>query len=697
MRADWADRAVKIVLAAWLLVALAPLPGAGGGNFTVAPPPAWVQPLAAGPDPGGGPRDAGRPISYLLVDEQTRVTGRSTERYSHYAKKVLSTTGIESGSQVEVEFEPSYQRLTLHHIRLLRGGRAINALNPREVRVIEHEDEREQQLFNGTLSAVVILSDVRVGDVIDYAYSILGDNPILGGKFVDTLYLGWPQPVSRLRHRLLMPEGRRLHWRGHQLDLPPATRPLGGEVEYTWERASTAPVESEVAAPGWFDPTPRVEVSEFADWGEVVGWALPLYRAGAPPGSELAAQIERWRADLAGPEARLLAALRFVQDEVRYLGIEMGPHSHLPHPPAQVFNRRFGDCKDKSLLLVTALNALGVEAHVALVDTKARRQLDQVQPSPFAFDHVIVRARLGGTTYWLDPTETLQRGGLPEFYTADFERGLVVREGTRGLEEIPPTPAPAPTLAVKEIFRLESAGGPAALEVMTTYRGIDADAVRAELAEQPLADLAKDYLDDYASLDPAITAEKLPEVSDDPVANTIVIREQYLLPSFGKKPSRRLIPDRIIESLKAPRLSRRSSPLVIPHPVHVSQTIEIRLPEPASIDASAGRVRHDAFDFEYRHGSSGGTILLDYRLQTLRDYIPAEQVASYLEAVEQVKDQGGYELRVGKARGGMPVFSAATLLGGSLGLALVGVGTVTALRRARARRRRGHEYGTEPG
>lgn len=178
----------------------------------------------------------------------------------------------------------------------------------------------------------------------------------------------------------------------------------------------------------------------------------------------------------------MLAVLRFVQDEIRYLGIELGRHSHLPNPPARVLERRFGDCKDKSLLLCTALNALGIEAYPALVNTEAGRTLAERQPSPFAFDHVIVRARLDGKVYWLDATVPQQRGPLSGLPSPEYERALVVRQGSGELEEIPLLSSASPTTSVKDVYTVESYDLPVLLEVITTYREADADAARYEMA-----------------------------------------------------------------------------------------------------------------------------------------------------------------------------------------------------------------------
>ena len=107
-------------------------------------------------------------------------------------------------------------------------------------------------------------------------------------------------------------------------------------------------------------------------------------------------------------------------------------------------SRRFGDCKDKALLLVTLLRALGTEAEPALVNTEARQAIADWLPSPLAFDHVIVRFVFQSRTYWVDATRALQRGTLAHFEDPPFARALVVREGETGLSEIPAPPPAEP-------------------------------------------------------------------------------------------------------------------------------------------------------------------------------------------------------------------------------------------------------------
>src|SRR5262249_9186773 len=177
--------------------------------------------------------------------------------------------------------------------------------------------------------------------------------------------------------------------------------------------------------------------SEFDSWADVVRWALPLYRPSEPLSAELQAQIERWRSSFAQAEDRLIAALAFVQDEVRYTGIELGPYSHQPTPPSIVFGRRFGDCKDKALLLSTVLKRLGIEASPALVNSESRQTIADEQPSPHAFNHVIVVAELDGKRYWFDPTLSPQRGKLAVRYNPSYGFALLIRAGQSDIVSIP--------------------------------------------------------------------------------------------------------------------------------------------------------------------------------------------------------------------------------------------------------------------
>jgi hypothetical protein len=251
------------------------------------------------------------------------VSGVSVERYYHYFQRVDNTAGLDDLSQLRFYFEPSYQQLTIHFVHVLRSGSVIDAFEPSEVKMIQEENELDQQLYNGTNAAVIFVNDIRVGDVVEYAYTVSGDNPVLGGRFADTIYLADSDPIRETFLRLVFPSKRTLAIKNDNLQVEPTRQTIGDDTEYTWYTKNIPAVTSDDSAPDWYDPSPRINLSEFQTWADVVNWALPFYQNSQLNNAELRQQIEEWKKASESPAQRTISALRFVQDEIRYLGIEL--------------------------------------------------------------------------------------------------------------------------------------------------------------------------------------------------------------------------------------------------------------------------------------------------------------------------------------------------------------------------------------
>jgi transglutaminase-like putative cysteine protease len=101
-----------------------------------------------------------------------------------------------------------------------------------------------------------------------------------------------------------------------------------------------------------------------------------------------------------------------VQAEIRYFSVSLGESSHRPSQPGLVLERRYGDCKDKSLLLMSLLKELNIPSRAVLLQSKGRKSLSKSLPSPQLFDHAIVQVTIGGKAFYLDPTRLGQYGKL---------------------------------------------------------------------------------------------------------------------------------------------------------------------------------------------------------------------------------------------------------------------------------------------
>jgi transglutaminase-like putative cysteine protease len=631
-------------------------------QFEVRRAPAWIDSIAV--DVHAAATNARSGIEGLLDDHQIRVAGANVDEYFRRVRQVVSPAGVQNASEVSIDFDPSFQRLVIHDVVVIRGNRRVDELAADEVRIIEKESDADESIYDGQLTALLFLKDVRPGDIIDYSWSLEGSNPLLGGRYADELDFSTRVPTRLMRHRLLWPKGRPLH----------VSKPaqINGDA-WIWQRSNVAANDAEDATPDWYEPSEVVQVTEYGSWSEVAKWADALFKLDGASRGTIAGIADDIRKSNRTHDAQLVAAIRFVQDDIRYLGIEMGRGSHEPRQPAVVMSQRYGDCKDKALFLAALLRALGAEAYPALVNTKLRRHLDDFLPSPFLFDHVITQVIDGGKTYWIDGTLADQGGTLTTIDTPSDERALIVRPQTNALAKI--AVQSHGNINVEEIISSDKQR--MTLEVTSTYTGGDADAMRAELSGQSLADVAKTHLNRYAADHPRIEALGAPSITDDRLRDVIVLRERYAIRDLWTNGSWTYYPRAIEQHLTRPDTLVRSMPLAVDYPRNVTERLIIRGGANAQVEDDDSVVDSPALHYE-QHVARGGDLVITTTLRAVKDAVPVAEVPDHLAALNEMHDALAVTLEPAKKS----VSSRTAELGG--GILILGIVAALAVRRKRS-------------
>jgi len=636
-----------IWLAAWVILAAAVQCRAGEARPDVAPPAKWVVPIPFDPRAKLEDVDPSLETRWILKDRQ--INAQSNESFNHEVRQVLTPAGVDFGSRISINYDPSYQLLTFHWVRIWRGTNSLNRLDPDKIQVNQRGQDTDTLLFNSEKTALLLLEDVRVGDIIDYAYSVQGGNPVFAGSFSGRVEVQARHPVARFTTRLLWPAARHLFVQDHGTDIKyTGVRKDNGLIEFAWSLANVPGLRVEPSLPIWYQPMPWVQLSEFQKWSDVNQLALGLFTNATPLSPELMRKINEWK-HLPDREAQVLAPLRFVQDEIRYLGIEDGASGYKPASPSTVFARRFGDCKDKSFLFATILRALGIEAWPTFVNTKLRQTVFDLHPSAAVFDHVITQVNLDGQSYWLDATANYQRGPLAVRSWPNYGYGLVVRPGTTALTPIAPCPV-LPRTTVSHYFRLGLVDQASTLKVVTIAEGPDADQLRAYYATTTSNEIERANLNYQAKFysDIAPTAPLI--YTDNDQQNKIEVDEFY---SLGKIWSRlpdeafyhcRVFPENIETAMKPPLLSVRTMPLGVAYPEHQFFHAEAFVPNGALVAPDDQTIENPAFYFHRFVSVAGQTVILDYEYRALADAVLPEAVPTYVQQLNAASGLMGYTI-----------------------------------------------------
>jgi lipoprotein NlpI len=590
-------------------------------GFSIAPPPAWVQPATVEPIPADLPT---APVQMALIDRQTRLLPGGSHQYRRSLRLVKASAGLEQAAQIEVEFDPGYQRLVLHELTIVRAGQRLNKLDAAQVKLLHREPQLERQMIDGRMTAALVLDDLRVGDALDFAYSVIGDNPVFGGRFVETDWtLGALGPAALYRYRLLSPAARTIRHQTDDSAVQVSSTVVGSERETVFTRRNAPMFRADPYAPGSVYLKDQLQLSEFADWADVARWADQLFASAAQPGPEVRARAEAIRAAQAEPAQRLRAALDLVQNEVRYFGTEIGANSHQPAAAEQVLRQRFGDCKDKVALLMALARALDLPVQPVLVSTRYQAQVQGMLPSPLAFDHAIAAVTLDGRTLWLDGTRSQQTGEPATRQSVGLGFGLPARDGVAALAALPPA-ADVLRVEAEDVFRFDQPmSGGATLEARETFHGDMAELIRAGRAALPQAEFNRQIASDHLRAYPGLVTDGDAVLAEVPGRNAVTVTQRYRWAEPWRFPRQRQLTlefamTALMAVLRLPDQSPPTQALRIAYPGIYRQTLRLDFPEPVFSKPSAQKLdeAHGLFTLAlaYEGSTSQQTVSAELRL-----------------------------------------------------------------------------------
>ena len=478
----------------------------------IAPAPSWVVSTEI---PSARAERADAPFQMLLSSSQEKIRSDGLEQYVRYAAIPQTTAGLQALGNITVPWNSERTNLTLHKVSIRRDASTIDLLKANEFTVLRRESNLEKAIFDGIRTVVIPAKGLQVGDILDVAFSYTTKASAIGTKPEEVQALTSTLPLAYSERRFLVPDDVAVDWKVSSAIAPAKTVRRNGVTEYQFAQTDVAPAEIPDHTPSRFR-TPLIQISGYREWSEITEQLGPLFDQARrlSPQSMLISEADEIAAASSEPTQRMLAALRLAQDQVRYVALLLGEGAYVPATADETWERKFGDCKGKTALLLGLLDRLGIEAEAVLVSVQNNDRLGEMLPSLILFDHVFVRAKIDGKSYYLDPTDYGQRT-LDEVSGTPFRHGLPLR-GKADLETLPELGPSAPhreaTLVWDGSKGLE---GEVPFEAKLVLRGSAAAEMRAKLAG---ATDNKKFDNELKQLMPGISNDDLEIMNKSPEA-----------------------------------------------------------------------------------------------------------------------------------------------------------------------------------
>jgi hypothetical protein len=319
-------------------------------------------------------------------------------------------------------------------------GGLIKKLNKSDI--IEESPFAVYTLYTDSRLKHFYLSAEKYPYTLEYSYEVRYKSLFFWPEWVPQMDI----PVERSVYTLILPKDLAFRMCKRNLEIEPIEKQSKGKRELVFELAEVPSFEAEknmppetdhrmsvLFAPDQFDlagyPGSTNSWKAFGKW--YASLARKQYELSRQPCSMIADVVK----NCASTEEKVRALYQFLQRKTRYVSMDLGIGGWKPRRAESVLATGYGDCKDLTTLFIAMLNAIGIQAYPALIQTRDEGTVLTDFPSN-QFNHVITCVPLERDTLWLDCTcNYCSFGELP--WQDEGCQALVIMKDTAALVKTP--------------------------------------------------------------------------------------------------------------------------------------------------------------------------------------------------------------------------------------------------------------------
>ena len=293
--------------------------------------------------------------------------------------KLLLTS---EGKQYEEESIPYYETNEIVDIEAnskVPNGKRYKTYKVNDFNTIKTISER--YFYDDSYAVQFNYPEAREGTICNVAYTSVIDNPI----FMPSFYLANYVPIKELNIKLVYDEDVDLLIHEFNIDEPLqfATSKKGGKIikELKLKDIETIDIEGGGRSFQAIVPHIALAISSYEVDGEkkkVMGGLDDLFsnysefigEVNPETEKDFASKVDSITNGIDSEEEKVEAIYSWVKNNIKYIAFEDNMGGFIPRDPQLVFDRKFGDCKDMSSIIVRMLDKAGIKGNFAWTGTR---------------------------------------------------------------------------------------------------------------------------------------------------------------------------------------------------------------------------------------------------------------------------------------------------------------------------------------
>jgi len=399
-----------------------------------------IKPILAEIERAGGLQDHPDANALIIFEEGKTVFEESGEFTSveHSLVKVLTDKGKEMFATRKIPYHRRYTTVKVLLARLIKKDGRVIPVTEEFMKDGTMEETQQMNILEENFRRLsVTFPGLEVGDSLEMIVETEA-KPLVQGHYNDLILFQNVEPILRKDVVIDGPAAKPLRFviRDGQLDFSKEKK--GDRILYRWQTVNQPKIEQELGMVTIVDIALRVVASTFKDWQELSRYGDKLNVGKVDSNEALKAKVAELTRDCRTKEEKILAIFHYISQKVRYMGSSMDLGAFIePHQATYTFEKQYGVCRDKSILMMAMLKEIGVKAYDAMINLS--RKTDPEIPI-ILFEHAICGVVMeDGRIVYMDPTLELS-SSFGETYVGSRYILLMDEQG-KDLIRVPPIPA----------------------------------------------------------------------------------------------------------------------------------------------------------------------------------------------------------------------------------------------------------------
>lgn len=376
------------------------------------------------------------PVTILEQNAEFVYEGTNLQKYTFHQKyRINNQQGADSWNYTSSSWSPWYQKKPVITAKVTNtDGKVYELDQDTVVEVATRSQSRD--IYSDQKKIKAPLPSIGVGSIVEEKIQRESIKPFFNGGYDRGYDVQEQNPVKKLTITIDVEEDVDLIFKSYLFDFNPKITSINGRKIYKLEFKDQEALENKPILAGKdYNHWPSLFWTTAKSWKSVVKEYYNLIEPKIEDDSEVDNFIKS--IDLTGSdEEKITNILMHMHNEIRYTGLELGESSIIPHTPNETISRKYGDCKDKAVLLHAILKRIGIKSNIALLKAGFGQDVPENIPGLRQFNHAILYLPKPYDV-WIDATSQFSRfGEVPS--SCAGRNSLIISPKTKELVKLPP-------------------------------------------------------------------------------------------------------------------------------------------------------------------------------------------------------------------------------------------------------------------